>query len=107
MNVIHDIFNRFFKRVSNNSVQPLQTKIVILMPLLFHIYGLGRPTENKFDTVNREHTVRSSNTNIHHILICSYILILTMSTTLTHLLLYMQRLSKHPLLNDTIWKSSI
>jgi ATP/ADP translocase len=57
--------------------------VVTWLLLLFHIYGIGRTTHKKFDTVNREYTVRNSKTNIHHILICSYILIVIMSTTIT------------------------
>jgi hypothetical protein len=34
--------------------------IVTWLPLLFYIYGIGRTTQNKCDTVNREYTVRNS-----------------------------------------------
>jgi hypothetical protein len=43
--------------------------IVTCLALFFHIYGIGRTTQNKCDTVNRDYTVRNSETNIYHILI--------------------------------------
>jgi hypothetical protein len=57
--------------------------IVAWLPLLFHIYGIGRTTQNKCDTVNREYNVGNSKMNIHYILICSYVLFVIMSTKLT------------------------
>jgi hypothetical protein len=41
----------------------LKPKIVTWLPWLFHIYGYGRTTQNKCDTVNSEYTLRNSK---HH-----------------------------------------
>jgi hypothetical protein len=57
--------------------------IVTWLSLLFHIYCLGRTTQNKCDTVNHECTVRNSETNISLILICSYIWTVIIGKTLT------------------------
>jgi hypothetical protein len=126
MNVIIVISIRFFTAVCNASVQLWQNespymiamvvsfiglrndyksyykpKFVIWLPLLFHIYRVGRTTQNKCDTVNREYTVGNSKTNIRHIHICFVIIIVITSTKLALKLLWKLKHTKHTLLTYT------
>jgi hypothetical protein len=69
MNFTHDIFNRFYMRACNVSLQLLLTKVSYLIAMIFSYIQLGRKTQKTYDAVNREYTVRNSKRNIHHILI--------------------------------------
>jgi hypothetical protein len=102
MNIMHDIFRRFFMRVGNVSVQLSQNKSPYIIAIVI-TYAAHR---NDYKRANPIQLIANTpfptaNVTICHIQNCSYILIVFTSTKLTLKLLQMQTHTKHPLLTDT------